>query len=108
MTKITTITCAFCKGRGIDPFGIPSELSKCQVCGGRKVNVVISPFEECPACLGTGVYKYHRLDCAVCKGRGQVSKVAGKDRTLDCKPGSREEEMLNIETGLPCPSAYDL
>lgn len=106
MSKITTITCAFCKGKGLDPFGIPSELSKCQVCNDRKVNAVMGPFEECPVCLGTGVYKHHRLVCAVCKGRGQVSKVKGKDRTEDCEPGNKE--MLDAETGLPCLGAYDL
>ena len=25
--------CAYCRGRGVDPFGIPSKLSLCQVCG---------------------------------------------------------------------------
>lgn len=106
MAETATIKCAFCKGKGVDPFGIPSELSRCQVCNGRKVNVVLTPSEECPACLGTGVYKFHRLVCAVCKGRGQVSRVAGKDRTEGCEPGNKE--MLDIETGLPCSGAYDL
>ena len=102
----TLITCAYCRGRGIDPFGIPSKLSRCQVCNGRKKNVVIEPFEECPACTGSGVYKHHRLPCAVCKGKGQLHHIPGKDRRYGCKPENKE--MLDIETGLPCLSAYDL
>lgn len=102
----SSVACAFCRGNGVDPFGVPSKLSKCQVCGGRKKNFVLEPFEECPVCLGSGVYKHHRLPCAVCKGRGQLHKISGKDRTYGCAP--ENEEMLDIETGLPCLSAYDL
>ncbi len=100
------ITCAFCRGRGVDPFGIPSKLSRCQICNGRKKNSIIEPFEECPACSGTGVYKHHRLPCAVCKGRGHLHQILGKNRMYGCKPENKE--MLDIETGLPCLSAYDL
>lgn len=100
------IVCAFCRGQGVDPFGIPSKFSKCQVCNGRKKNIILKPSEECPVCLGTGVYKHHCLPCAVCKGKGQVHRIAGKDRTAGCKP--ENEEMLDIETGLPCLNAYDL
>ncbi|MEK7083077.1 MAG: hypothetical protein AAB972_02805 [Patescibacteria group bacterium] len=98
--------CAYCRGRGVDPFGIPSKLSLCQVCGGRKKNSVPEPFEECPVCAGTGVYKHHRLPCAVCRGRGYLRRIPGKNRTYGCKPENKE--MLDVETGLPCLSAYDL
>lgn len=100
------VTCAFCRGRGVDPFGIPSPLSKCQICNGRKKNVVSEPFEECVACMGTGAYKHHRLPCAVCKGKGHVLHISGKDRRYGCTPENKE--MLDVETGLPCLSAYDL
>jgi DnaJ-class molecular chaperone len=100
------IECAYCRGRGVDPFGIPSKLSFCQVCKGRKKNAVLEPLEECPACLGTGVYRHHRLPCAVCRGRGQLHHIPGKNRKYGCTP--ENAEMLDIETGLPCLSAYDL
>lgn len=100
------IACAFCKSRGVDPFEVPSKLSLCQVCKGRKKNFVLEPFEKCPVCLGGGIYKHHRLSCAVCKGRGWLHKIPGKDRTQGCAPENKE--MLDIETGLPCLSAYDL
>lgn len=100
------ITCAFCKGKGRDPFEVPSKLSNCQVCIGRGVVQVVEPVEICPACAGTGIYKHHRLLCAVCKGKGQLHYILGKDRTYGCKPENKE--MLDIETGLPCIGAYNL
>lgn len=103
----TLVTCAFCKGTGRDPFGIPSKLSTCQVCTGRKKNSLLAPFEECPACAGTGVYQHHRLPCAVCHGRGRLPQIVGKDRRSGCTP-EHSEVMLDIQTGLPCLSAYDL
>jgi len=30
-----TLKCSFCKGTGVDPFELLSELSACQVCLGR-------------------------------------------------------------------------
>ncbi|MEK7211015.1 MAG: hypothetical protein AAB731_00090 [Patescibacteria group bacterium] len=100
------IACAFCRGRGVDPFGILSKLSQCQACKGKKENFILEPHEECAACLGTGVFKHHRLPCAVCSGRGMLHRIPGKDRTDGCRPENKE--MLDIETGLPCISAYDL
>lgn len=105
-SKGSLIACAFCRGRGVDPFGIPSKISKCQVCKGRKENFILEPFEECPACVGRGVYKHHRLPCAVCGGRGDLHQIPGKNRRYGCRPENKE--MLDIETGLPCLSAYDL
>jgi len=101
-----SIICAFCKGKGKDPFEVPSKLSNCQVCIGRGTVQVVEPMEICPVCAGTGIYKHHRLPCAVCKGKGQLHRMSGKDRTYGCKPENKE--MLDIETGLPCISAYDL
>jgi RecJ-like exonuclease len=100
------VTCAFCRGRGVDPFGIPSKFSMCQICMGRKKNFILEPFEECPACVGTGIYKHHRLTCAVCKGKGQLHHIPGHDRRYGCRPENKE--MLDAETGLPCLSTYDL
>ena len=98
--------CAFCRGRGVDPFGVPSKISQCQVCQGRGKNFILEPSEACVACRGTGVYKHHRLSCALCKGRGFLHHIPGKDRTYGCKP--ENDEMLDRGTGLPCIQAYDL
>ena len=43
MTEITTLTCAFCKGKGKDPFEIMSKEATCQVCGGRGKVAVAKP-----------------------------------------------------------------
>ncbi len=85
------IACAFCKGKGIDPFGIPSKLSNCQVCWGKgKVAIADIPHEICGACKGTGIFEHHRLPCSVCKGKG----VVPKDRRKGAKG-------MNPDTGLP-------
>jgi len=89
--KIKKINCAFCKGIGRDPFGIPSKLSNCQVCWGEgKVAIADIPHETCTACEGTGIFKHHRLPCSVCKGKGKVLKDGGKGK-----------KGLNPDTGLP-------
>ena len=85
------IACAFCKGAGRDPFRIPSKISLCQVCGGkRKITIADIPHETCFACKGTGVFIHHRLPCAVCKGKGVVPK--------DRREGPKG---MNPDTGLP-------
>ena len=89
--KYQMIVCAFCKGKGRDPFGIPSKLSNCQVCWGKgKVAIADIPHETCGACKGTGIFEYHRLPCSVCKGKGVVPK--------DRRKGPKG---MNAGTGLP-------
>jgi len=100
------IRCAFCRGTGIDRFGVPSKLSKCQTCkGGGKV-FVPEPHEECPSCLGSGVYRYRRLSCSVCGGKGRIRKAIST-RAYD--EGSRgNEAMAELDTRLPPINAYEL
>ena len=89
--KFKEITCAFCKGTGRDPFGIPSKLSLCQVCSGRgKVALADQPHEVCSACNGNGVFAHHRLVCSVCKGKGVVPEDRRKGK-----------KGLGPDTGLP-------
>lgn len=78
-TKSTkAIDCRFCKGKGIDPFGIMSKLAYCQVCKGNKKVEVIEPFVDCKFCKGSGVYPASRMSCTACSGKGVVS-VQSKD-----------------------------
>lgn len=89
--KFKKINCAFCKGKGRDPFGIPSKLSRCQVCLGEgKVAIADIPHEICGACKQTGVFEHHRLPCSVCKGKGVVAE--------DRREGP---QGMSPETGLP-------
>jgi len=90
--KFKEIICAFCKGKGKDPFGVPSKESKCQVCWGEgKITIAGQPHETCGACKGTGIFLHYRLPCSVCKGKG----VVPKDRKREGRKG------LGPNTGLP-------
>ena len=101
----TLVRCAFCKGTGLDRFAVPSKLSQCQTCQGRGKVYVPEPHEKCASCLGTGVYRHHRLSCSVCGGRGRVRKL-DRARGEGCE--KENDEALDVNTGLPCINAYEL
>lgn len=89
--KFEEVTCAFCKGKGKDPFEIPSKISNCQVCKGKgQISIADIPHETCGACKGTGIFEHHRLPCSVCKGKGMVPK--------DRRKGPKG---MSPDTGLP-------
>jgi len=67
-----TVKCAFCNGRGIDPFPVLSPISNCPVCHGRGAVRVKKPYSNCPACGGTGIYTRSHLYCWTCRGKGVV------------------------------------
>lgn len=97
MSKIE-IKCAFCQGRGIDPFDLLSENAACQVCGGIGKVEVIEPAIRCLFCKGTGIYPRNaRVTCTVCGGKGSVT-VKGKGKECpECKGTA-----VRGERGLPC------
>ena len=64
------LPCAFCLGRGRDPFDIMSSFSACCVCGGNGKVLVKAPAVTCAHCRGTGAVK--TLTCTTCGGRGSV------------------------------------
>jgi len=68
-----TLKCAFCRGKGIDPFELLSKLSICQVCMGRGEVDIPEMAIECVFCNGTGVHRNQRLTCTVCGGKGMVA-----------------------------------
>jgi len=78
-------TCAFCKGKGIDPFGLLSPESTCQVCSGTGKVRVDPPRAMCAFCKGTGVYFDSRLTCTVCGGKGMVTVPKGAKTCPKCK-----------------------
>jgi DnaJ-class molecular chaperone len=89
--------CAFCKGKGIDPFELLSPASTCSVCGGKgKVNVE-KPYIKCAFCHGTGVYPHTRLSCTICSGKGVVTFREPRMICPECK-GSGREPL----SGFPC------
>ena len=91
------IKCAFCKGKGVDPFDLLSSLSTCSVCGGKgKINVE-EPYVKCGFCHGTGIYPHSRLNCTVCSGKGVVTFKERATICPECK-GTGQEHLTN----LPC------
>jgi len=94
------IICAFCKGKGIDPFDLLSKLATCQVCGGKGKVTISEPAIKCAYCRGTGVHPYGvRITCTVCGGKGMVTVRGETEVCKDCKGSGRA-----FESGLPCLS----
>ena len=92
------ISCAFCKGKGLDPFELLSPLAKCQVCGGKGKVFVEEPVIKCAYCNGTGVHPYGvRITCTVCGGKGAVNFTGEGILCSDCKGTGR-----SFESKLPC------
>jgi len=52
---MAAIRCAFCGGKGSDPFNLLSSLARCQVCGGKGRVPVEEPVARCVYCRGRGV-----------------------------------------------------
>jgi DnaJ-class molecular chaperone len=90
------IPCAFCHGKGVDPFAIMSELSACGSCGGRGSIQVPTPHTPCAFCRGTGSYKTYR--CPACGGAGAVAAIAGPTRNCPTCGG----HAFEASSGLPC------
>ncbi|MBU3896175.1 hypothetical protein KKG36_02605, partial [Patescibacteria group bacterium] len=89
--------CAFCKGKGKDPFEIMSKEAICQVCGGRGKVTVVEPYVKCAHCQGTGVSPNSRNVCTACGGRGVIPITDGKKVCPKCHGSGRA-----AENDLPC------
>jgi len=95
---MSVVQCAFCKGKGKDPFNLLSELATCQVCGGRGNVEVKEPAIKCAYCKGSGVHPLGaRVTCTVCNGKGMVTVKDSSKECPKCKGTGQERE-----SGLPC------
>lgn len=95
---MSVLECAFCRGKGKDPFELLSKLATCQVCGGTGKVEVIEPAIKCAYCQGTGVYPQNgRITCTVCNGKGMVTVKGATNPCSDCEGTGR-----TISSGLPC------
>jgi hypothetical protein len=80
MTKI--IKCAYCGGKGKNPFEINSRQSDCMVCNGIGRVVVDEPMEKCNSCSGSGKNpRIEKVPCIVCGGTG-ISHSSGNFKTI--------------------------
>lgn len=92
------ITCAFCGGRGKDPFELLSKLSTCQVCGGKGSVAVSEPAVRCAFCGGSGVHRDLRLTCTGCGGSGMISVRVPTETCPRCGGAGADPEI----SYLPC------
>jgi len=96
--KWAEVQCAYCDGRGKDPFGIPSPKSNCCVCGGNGIVRVREPHIPCAFCQGMGMHPNRRLTCTVCRGKGVVH---AREPTQTC-PACAGTGQAESEYDLPC------
>lgn len=96
------VVCAFCAGKGTDPFKVMYVGSRCQVCGGTGVRKLAAPVAWCRFCEGTGVYPGSRLTCTSCGGVGQVMIPDGAVTCLACEGSGRARDDFWPESPLPC------
>jgi DnaJ-class molecular chaperone len=98
--KVVSITCAFCRGSGNDPFGIMSYLSTCCVCGGRGIVTTSSPYSRCAHCSGTGAVK--TLTCTACMGKGVLPITTEDTRICPVCCGSGDDPSASAMYCLCC------
>lgn len=84
------VVCAFCHGRGIDPFGVMSPTSACGACGGAGHVRVVEPRAGCAFCAGTGVQPGTRLTCGACRGKGVQTVREPLEPCDHCRSTGRE------------------
>jgi DnaJ-class molecular chaperone len=96
------VVCAFCSGKGKDPFGLLSPISVCQVCGGTGRHCLKGPTVPCPFCGGRGVHPHSRLTCTVCKGIGALTRTANVHTCPECKGSGRGANAGWPDSPLPC------
>ncbi len=94
------VRCAFCRGKGKDPFGIMSSLSTCCVCGGKGTVQVQAPYVGCAHCQGSGAIK--TLTCTVCRGAGVIPAPAGPTRVCPECQGTGDDTSASAMCCLTC------
>gem|GEM_PF-1346999 len=91
------VACAYCRSTGKDPFPGTWANSLCQICRGRKMNMISYPRREaklkpCPFCEGAGIHPFSRMSCTSCNGKGWVVIPKRSVPCPVCKGKGREQE----------------
>ena len=94
--QVVDVACAFCGGKGRDPFGIMSSLATCQVCGGTGRRRLHQPMASCAYCHGTGVHPGSRLTCTTCGGVGTVQIPANAIPCPSCGGSGRSASCTDV------------
>ncbi len=94
LLKPVEVKCAFCRGKGKDPFGIMSKLSTCCICGGKGTVTIFESYVLCRACSGTGVEPFSRLTCLACRGKGVIPVDQPTESCPVCKGTGRHTSHL--------------
>ena len=89
-------SCAFCGGKGVDPYASLSDRSTCGACNGKGTMMVPSPFVRCAYCQGSGSYKMYR--CLICGGSGVVAAPTGPTQRCPSCNG----RAFEASSGLAC------
>jgi RecJ-like exonuclease len=92
------VQCAYCRGKGKDPFKVPHSKSNCCVCGGKGTVRVQEPYRVCAFCQGTGIHPHRRLTCTACKGKGVVAIT----EPVQTCPSCGGQGLAESEFDLPC------
>jgi len=100
--SVAVVICAFCGGKGRDPFEIMSPLATCQVCGGCGRHSLRPPVAPCAFCQGTGVYPQLRNACTACHGVGQVEIPADAVACPCCGGSGRAADYVWPDSPLSC------
>lgn len=93
---VKVIGCAFCNGKGKDPFDLLSPLSDCLVCNGTGQVEMKEPYVKCIFCAGSGKNPLGaRIACIVCGGKG-YNFCENPVKCHQCKGTGKASD------GLPC------
>ena len=87
------VRCAFCNGKGRDPYHLLSYLATCQVCLGKGVVNVSKPAIKCVYCNGSGRNPSDgRITCSVCFGKGVIHVDKKIMECPECHGSGRSRE----------------
>ena len=101
-TKHETIPCAFCHGKGTDPFNQLSELSRCEACDGT--GVVSVPGAARALYLLLRQRQFQGFCCQVCGGKGAAPVPEGTTCVCPVCGGTAFESS----SGLTCLNCQGL